>query len=139
MNILIVEDDFALRTVWEDALLDSGHRPTGVSSAPEAMRALMTDRFDVVVLDLLLSDGNSLSLTHYISYAMPSVPVIVVTGSGFFPHGDFGAITPNIDWLLRKPLPIADFVAMVDHAGCVAAERKAAAAAPVETPQYLSL
>ena len=77
-----------------------------------------------------MNEGNSLSLTHYISYAMPTVPVIVVTGSGFFPHGDLGSVAPNVDWLLRKPLPIADFVAMVDHAATVSAERKAATFAP---------
>lgn len=124
MKILVVEDDYALRVVWEEALADAGYAYTSASNTSEGMRALMTGQFDVVVLDLLLTEGNSLSLTHYISYAMPMVPVIVITGSGFFPNGELGALAPNVDWLLRKPLPISDFIAMIDHAAHVSVCRK---------------
>ena len=126
MKVLLVEDDYALRMVWEDALTDGNYNYTSAGTTSEGMRALMTEEFDVVVLDLLLAEGNSLSLTHYIAYAMPLVPIIVVTGSGFFPNGELGPLAPNVDWLLRKPLPVSDFIAMVDHAAHVSACRKSA-------------
>lgn len=115
MRVLIVEDDPALSSVWVDALEDAGHAVRTAHSNGEAMKALLTDRFDLITLDVLVGDSNALSLTHYISYAQPDVPILVITGSGFFPNGEVASIAPTIDWLLRKPLPVSDFMAMIDH------------------------
>jgi DNA-binding NtrC family response regulator len=125
MHILIVEDDLALRTVWEHALEDAGHSVVLAATSNDAMRVLLTGRFDLIVLDVMVGDNNALSLTDYITYDQPETPVLVVTGSGFFPNGEVTKLAPNIDWFLRKPVPVSDFMAIVDHAHA-RAERRAA-------------
>lgn len=131
MNILIVEDDILLRAVWEHALANAAHKVSAVESCVEAMRLLLTQKFDLIVLDVFVQDGNSLSLVDYISYAHPGSPIMVTTGTGFFPNGEITALISKVDWFLRKPLPVADFMAIVDHAH----ERAQRRALPRQEPE----
>lgn len=135
MHVLIVEDDKSLRLVWEHALEDMGHTVKAVGTTQMAMRALLTGRFDLIVLDVLVGDNNTMSLTQYIAYAQPDAAIIMITGSGFFPHGEHSDFAPNVGWLLRKPLPLADFTAIVDHA-----QRRQDACPPIAdpTPAFVS-
>ena len=116
MNVFLVEDDQSLRTVWEHALEDAGHTVESAASQHDAMRTLLTGSFDLIVLDVVVRNGNGLNLVDYISYAHPQTPVMVVTGTGFFPNGELSELMPKIDWFMRKPVPVADFMASVDHA-----------------------
>ena len=134
MRVLIVEDDDALRMVWQEALVLAGHEVDAKDSTSAAMSALMTGTYDLIVLDLLVGDGNSLSLSHYIGYSHPDMRVMVITGSGFFPNGEVSAIAPGVDWFLRKPLSLRDFLAMVDHAERTAVTRTP----PVGTSQAMA-
>lgn len=137
MNILIVEDDLALRTVWEHALQDAGHDVSSASCRNEAMRALLTGQFDLIVLDVMVRDSNALTLMDYISYAQPETPVMVVTGTGFFPNGEMGNLQPNVDWFLRKPLPVSDFMAIVDHAHAQKEKRTLEYPEPEPAPAFV--
>lgn len=125
MDVMIVEDDAALASVWHDALADAGHEVTMAGSTTLAMRQLLTKSFDLVVLDLLVGDNNTVSLSHYLGYASPDARVMVITGSGFFPNGEVTAVAPNVDWLLRKPLRVSDFMAIVDHVADLKSARTA--------------
>jgi len=116
MNILLLEDDDALRLVWTEALKGAGHDVVDAADTSKAMSHLMTGRFDLTILDLVVGEANSLALSHYIAYAFPQTRIIVVTGSGLFPRGGVADIAPGVDWLLRKPLPVGDLLAMVAHA-----------------------
>ena len=124
MRILLLEDDDPLRSVWREGLVANGHDVFDVATTSEAMALLLSEKFDLAVLDLMVGEANSLALTHYIAYAFPKMRVMVVTGSGLFPRGGVTEIAPGVDWLLRKPISVSDFLAMVDHAESVLGERQ---------------
>lgn len=63
---LIVEDEVSLRNDLIAFLEVKGYAATGVASLAEAFLRMEADRFDLVVLDLGLPDGNGIELLAHI-------------------------------------------------------------------------
>ncbi|MCB9525776.1 MAG: response regulator transcription factor [Myxococcales bacterium] len=61
-RILIVEDDENLRLVLQDNLEDEGYQVIAAGTAAEARAALAGEPFDLLVLDIMLPDGDGYSL-----------------------------------------------------------------------------
>jgi DNA-binding response OmpR family regulator len=77
-QVLLVEDDPAIRTALTRALRDHGHAVTPVSSGLPALTAAVEQRPDVVVLDLGLPDVDGRDVLSMLR-AVSDVPVIVAT------------------------------------------------------------
>ncbi len=56
--VLVVEDEAAMQQQLRIDLHDLGYRPSGSSSAPEAMELLSRERVAAVLLDLVLDEGE---------------------------------------------------------------------------------
>src|ERR687894_2822371 len=85
--ILVVEDDDATRSFLVENLAADGFRVASASSAGEGLRAIEVRRPSLVVLDVVLEDGNGLDLLDRVRSAAglasridPDLPVIVLTG-----------------------------------------------------------
>ena len=61
-QILIVEDDSNLRLTLTDNLQDEGYEVHGAASAKEAQALLAQRSFDLLILDVMLPDGDGYSL-----------------------------------------------------------------------------
>jgi DNA-binding response OmpR family regulator len=88
-TVLVVEDDDATRAFLLDNLAADGFRVAGASGAGEGLRAIEVRQPALVVLDLLLEDGNGLGLLDRVRAADglssridPDLPVIVLSGRG---------------------------------------------------------
>jgi DNA-binding response OmpR family regulator len=86
-SLLVVEDDEATRTFLADNLSADGFRVATASGAGEGLRAIEVRRPGLVLLDLLLEDGNGLELLDRVRSADglasrldPELPVVVITG-----------------------------------------------------------
>jgi DNA-binding response OmpR family regulator len=77
-QVLLVEDDGAIRTALTRALRDQGHTVTSLSSGMPALTAAVEQRPDVVILDLGLPDVDGSSVLSMLR-AVSDVPVIVAT------------------------------------------------------------
>lgn len=117
MDCLLVEDDDILSQVFEAGLEGMGHKVDCASTVRDGMRRLRTHKYDLLLLDFHLPDGNSLVLSEYAAATCPNLRTILMTGSGIFPRGEHGLMAPGVDWVMRKPVPIEDLQAMVDYAG----------------------
>src|SRR5215212_6440265 len=85
--VLLVEDDQATAAFLADNLNADGYRVAVAAGVAEGLRAIEVRRPSLVVLDLLLEDGNGLELLDRVRSADglatrvdPQVPVIVLTG-----------------------------------------------------------
>ncbi len=76
-NILVVDDDSAIRTVVAAALRREGHAVTTAATIAEMQRALAAAVPDVLVTDVVLPDGNGLDLVATLTADHPGLPVIV--------------------------------------------------------------
>ena len=79
--ILAIEDDWTVRTVLEHTLSSAGHQVEAVPGVSDGRERLATGRYDVVLLDLNLPDGNGLDLLRDIRREHGTgVSVLVLSG-----------------------------------------------------------
>ncbi|MGD6744646.1 response regulator transcription factor [Streptomyces sp. BH106] len=77
-HLLVVEDDPALRNALVRALRDRGHAVATAATGMAGLDAAVTDRPDLVVLDLGLPDVDGAQVLRMLR-AVSDVPVIVAT------------------------------------------------------------
>jgi DNA-binding NtrC family response regulator len=82
LNLLIVDDERAIREVCRDVAQSMGFNTHIADSAEHAYRMLDPHGIDVVLLDLKLPGAGGLEALHQIHERRPDVVVIVVTGYG---------------------------------------------------------
>ena len=115
MQILVVDDDEATRDLWSEVVGRVAGEVVAEADAAAARRRLMTQRFDLVLLDLHLGSDSGLSVATLATYANPRCRVIVITGSGLFARGELFAMDPSIVTVLRKPVDPRELIAMCEH------------------------
>ena len=79
MRILLVEDDAVLRDVMLRSLADAGHRVDVASTVADTSHLWRVQRFDAVLLDLNLPDGNGLVALREARARDDHTPVLVLT------------------------------------------------------------
>ncbi|MCR5876611.1 response regulator [Phenylobacterium sp. J426] len=105
-TILFVEDDDLIRLTTAEMLKDLGHIVVEASGADEALVALQTCVFDVLITDLELPGVSGEALVNQARQQQPGLGVIFATGSDFVPpDGLADAI------VLRKPYDVGDLAA----------------------------
>jgi len=83
LRILLVEDDLADARLLRETLTDTRSvlfEVTQVQRLSEALHLLAVERFDVVLLDLCLSDSHGLDTFATLRAQAPNVPIVVLTG-----------------------------------------------------------
>ena len=82
MNILVVEDDEALRDALLVTLEAAGHRALGADGGPAALALIAREPFNMVVSDLRMSPMDGLELLAEIRLRKPGLPVLLMTAFG---------------------------------------------------------
>lgn len=78
-KVLLVEDDRAIATVITEALRDEGYDVTACSSVKRRDYLLAEQRFDVMLTDVILEDGDGLASIGSVQQIAPDMPVIVLS------------------------------------------------------------
>ena len=81
-QILIVDDDEAIRQLFCDVISLLGFTATSVSSGVTALQQLKVNPFDLVILDMRMPDLNGLDTFKAIRQFDSLVPVVLTTGFG---------------------------------------------------------
>lgn len=115
MKCLVVEDDALIRHDFVRTLRELGFDVLDTGRVEEAAR-LLADHEDLtlLVLDLHVEDGSTLVLADPMQLNVRQ-GVILITGSGAFPNGETWRLAPNVDYVLRKPVDLAELSAIADH------------------------
>lgn len=116
MRVLILEDDEPTRRLYADCIVESGREVVACCSTPDAISALRCLHIDLIIVDLMIENTNSLGVVQFAGYAAPEAEVIMITGSKYFAKGELLSDFPGITWVLRKPISVGDFMAFVDFA-----------------------
>lgn len=102
INILIVDDDAAIRDSLHEFLEMADYKSYKVASAEEALERLKTDSVNVVITDILLPGMDGLELTDEVKKSYDS-DVIVMTGySGSYSYEE--VINKGASDLVFKPV-----------------------------------
>ena len=82
LNLLIVDDERAIREACREVAVSLGFSTHMADSAEQASRALESQNFDAVLLDLRLPGAGGLDALRRIKERRPEAVVVVVTGYG---------------------------------------------------------
>jgi two-component system response regulator HydG len=82
LNLLVVDDERAIREACRDVAQSLGFNTFAADSAEHSYRLLDAHGIDVVLLDLRLPGAGGLEALHQIRERRPDAVVIVVTGYG---------------------------------------------------------
>jgi len=115
MRILLAEDEQTVARLITRVLASMGHEVIGVTSCSEAIASLSADGFDLVLLDLHLTDGDGYRVVDAIGCLQGVAPRVVVMTGERYPEDDPRAAL--VAGILRKPFDIDDLEQVVIRFG----------------------
>lgn len=104
-KILVVEDDLALSAGLCFALDEAGHLTAAAYTCQKARQLLKTDRFDLVILDVNLPDGNGFDICRECKSSAPERPVIFLTANDL-ERDELNGFDLGADDYITKPFRI---------------------------------
>jgi len=114
-NILIVEDHAALRDALAIAINAKGMKAVAASRGDNAVKALETQSFDLVLTDLKLPGCSGLDVLKSARTTQPQAPVLIMTA-----HGSMEAVIEALRLgahdFIEKPFDIDEMEARVERA-----------------------
>src|SRR5581483_8153868 len=81
-KILVVDDDARLRELLRRYLAEQGYRADAVADADAMNRSLIRQRYDLIVLDLMLPGEDGLAICRRLRASGDEVPIIMLTAKG---------------------------------------------------------
>ena len=129
-NILVVDDEPDLRTLYELTLLREGYRVEAAGSVGEALAQLNSHAFDVVITDMRLPDGLGLQLLQSLQERQRTERCIVITAYGSAENAVEALKAGAFDYL-TKPVDLKQFRSVVASAVQGTSPRSRAGAAGV--------
>ena len=113
IKLLFVDDDDALRMTLGAVLIHHGFKLTAVSSVPEALELISTQKFDVLLSDLNIGEpGDGFTVVSAMRRVQPDACTFILTG---YPDLETAvqAIRNQVDDYFAKPLHIEQLVAAI--------------------------
>jgi two-component system response regulator PilR (NtrC family) len=114
-QVLVVDDEPDLRTLYELTLLREGYRVDAAGSLAEAVAQLAAKRFDAVITDMRLPDGHGIELLRRMATEQRSERCIVMTAYGSAENAVEALKAGAFDYL-TKPVDLKQFRAVVASA-----------------------
>jgi two-component system response regulator PilR (NtrC family) len=114
-NILVVDDEPDLRTLYELTLLREGYRVETAESVAQALQHLGERRFDVVITDMRLPDGLGMELIRHIKAQQRRERCVVITAYGSAENAVESLKAGAFDYL-TKPVDLKQFRAVIASA-----------------------
>jgi two-component system phosphate regulon response regulator OmpR len=81
-RILVVDDDVRLRDLLNRYLTEQGYTVRAVPEAAEMNRLLARERYDLMILDLMLPGEDGLSICRRLRGGGETMPIIMLTAKG---------------------------------------------------------
>ena len=110
-HLLLVDDDlFILEGIGED-LASNGYHVTRASSGEAAVELLESNKFDLVITDLVMPFISGVGVISIIKKKYAGTPVIAITGWG--EHPGALATEAQADIVLEKPIELPELDKLV--------------------------
>jgi two-component system, OmpR family, alkaline phosphatase synthesis response regulator PhoP len=112
-SILVVEDEKALRMTLSDRLLSEGYTVECAADGEEGVRKATRDRFDLVILDIMLPRKNGFDVCRDLRHAGLAMPILMLTARGQVADKVVG-LKLGADDYLTKPFDMMELTARVE-------------------------
>ena len=112
MRVLLVEDSGPTRDLVAATLEDAGIEVTTAARYATGLKQALIDGIDVILLDLMLPDGDGLDMCRELRALGCTTPILCVTARGDVADRVRG-LDAGADDYLRKPFALAELQARV--------------------------
>ena len=114
-SILVVEDEEDMAVLLRRALERRGFRVDLAGNGTEALAALATRPYALLITDIFMPRMNGLRLVEAARQRWPHLPVILITGLGDW-ESYIRAMDLNVAAYLTKPVRLDNLMAAVERA-----------------------
>ncbi|MCI0600781.1 MAG: nitrogen regulation protein NR(I) [Beijerinckiaceae bacterium] len=114
-NILIADDDTAIRTVISQALSRAGYEVRTTGNAATLWRWVQSGEGDLIITDVVMPDENAFELLPKMKKLRPNLPIIVMSAQNTFMTAIKASERGAYDYL-PKPFDLRELVAIVGRA-----------------------
>ena len=113
-NILVIDDDESICSLFKDTLEGSGYTVTTVNASLEGLELIKTQNYDLVFLDLKMPAMDGAELFRQIRLIKPSMPVTIITG---YPDTELmmSALAYGPLAVMKKPFRESDILDAVNN------------------------
>ena len=112
MKILIAEDDRELRQLFSHVLTKNGYDVRGVSDGQEALDAIQSDYFDLIISDIMMPRVDGYQLVSQLRGGGSQTPVLMITAKDAFDDMRQGFLSGTDDYMV-KPVNVNEMVLRV--------------------------
>jgi len=113
VKILIVEDDPAILNGLLDVLVFNGYLPEGVEDGGEGLKKALEEKYDLVILDLMLPTLDGISICKTVRQKKPGQPIIIMTAKGSEDDIVIG-FKAGADDYISKPFSLRELMVRVE-------------------------
>ena len=101
MRVLVVDDEPEVIDTLCVLVQRLGHEAVGVTSGPDALDRFGRDRYDLVVVDVLMPEMNGLEVIRHLRGIDDNARIVALTGTGL----DLGDVLATVGIrFVRKPI-----------------------------------
>src|SRR5262249_18520161 len=130
-NILVADDDAAIRTVLNHALSRAGYEVRSSGNAATLWRWVSQGDGDLVITDVVMPDENAFDLLPRIKKVRPELPIIVMSAQNTSMTATRASERGASEYL-PKPFDLKELIAVVGRALAEPKERARPQPAPEE-------
>lgn len=112
LKILIAEDDRELRRLFAHVLIKNGYSVKEVSNGQEALDAIDTEYFDMIISDIMMPVMDGYEFVRLLREAQNTTPVMMITAKDAFDDMRKGFISGTDDYMV-KPINVNEMVLRV--------------------------
>lgn len=112
LKILIAEDDRELRQLFSHVLTKNGYYVKGVTNGLEALSALESDYFDLIISDIMMPEMDGYELVRSLRDVGNTMPVLMITAKDNFEDMRRGFVSGTDDYMV-KPINVNEMILRV--------------------------
>ncbi len=106
-TVLLVDDEPSVLFGYRKFLEKAGYGTSEAATLKEARALFEAERFDAILLDMNLPDGNGLDFVPEVRAEFPDIAIVVITGAGDVPEA-VDALKKGADNFLTKPVDMGE-------------------------------
>lgn len=111
LTVLVVEDDAPTRSLLNAVVRRAGFATQFAVNGAEAIQMLQSDRYAVVVLDLMMPSVGGHDVIHFIAGNELNVPVVVCSAAS--PSLLTGFDDSIVKGVIRKPFDVEELILLL--------------------------
>ena len=114
-NILVIDQDAAVRGLFQTVLESAGHAVVLAANADEGYEVLRSSRIEMAIVDINMSNGTGLEVLSVVQHDFPATRVLGILGEAI----EYDPLQAG--WLLReveillKPLGVSQLLETVNR------------------------